>query len=179
MNKYIILLLTGFLFSISLKAYEVRARTDEMGEKTLYCYHYYKKQNPPSIGGHCFTSSLMDNLQYSNRNSEIGVEIIETTDSYIPYVYFRSGDRVNCYKGILILFKSGKRKSFRLTEEEKDGYNYKSKLNSSLKELKEYFYNDTPLKMQVIFLDGNKVVFSVTDLQKNAIKTMMNFLFKK
>ena len=179
MNKYIILLLTGFLFSISLKAYEVRARTDEMGEKTLYCYHYYKTQNPPSIGGERFTSSLMDNLQYYDHDSEIGVEIIETTDSYMPYVYFASSDKVNCYKGILILFKSGKRKSFRLTEGEKDGYVYKSKLILSLEELKEYFYNDTPLKMQVIFLDGDKVVFSVTDVQKNAIKTMMNFLFKK
>ena len=150
-----------------------------MGEKTLYCYHYYKCQNPPSVGGYRFTSSLMDNLQHYDYNSEIGVEITATTNSYIPYVYFRSGDRVNCYKEILILFKSGKRKSFRLTEGEKDGYAYKSKLISSVEELKEYFYNDTPLKMQVIFLDGKKVVFSVTNVQKNAIKTMMNFLFKK
>lgn len=177
MNKYIILLLTGFLFSISLKAYEVRAKTDEMGEKTLYCYHYYKKQNPPSVGGEVFTSSLMDNLQYYAHNSEIGVEITETTDSYIPYVYFASGEHY--HKEILILFKSGKRKSFRLTESEKNGFAYKSKLISNVEELKEYFYNDTPLKMQVRFYDGDKVVFLVTDVQKNAIKTMTNFLFKK
>ncbi|MBQ9774484.1 MAG: hypothetical protein IJW17_00440 [Lentisphaeria bacterium] len=179
MNKYIILLLTGFLFSISLKAYEVRARTDEMGEKTLYCYHYYEKPNPPVIGGRHFTSSLMDNLQHYAYNSEIGVEITETTDSYIPYVYFASGKEVNYHRGILILFKSGKRKSFRLTEGEKNGYSYKSKLISNVEELKEYFYNDTPLKMQVSFYNEDKVVFLVTDVQKNAIKTMMNFLFKK
>ena len=140
MNKYIILLLTGFLFSISLKAYEVRARTDEMGEKTLYCYHYYSTPNPPGIGGRRFTSSLMDNLQHYTHNSEIGVEITKTTDSYIPYVYFASGDEVNYHRGILILFKSGKRKSFRLTEGEKNGYAYKSKLISNVEELKEYFY---------------------------------------
>ena len=62
----------------------------------------------------------------------------------------------------------------------KEGFFYKSKLVMSIEEMKEYFYNDIPVKMQVHFLHKDKkVVFSVTEVQQHAIATMTKFLFDK
>lgn len=174
--KSLLLLFLFLLLSVPLNAYEVRIREDDMGTKTLYCYHYYQKRSPE--GGYVKTSSLMDNLQHYEYTSEIGLEAEVFGQTCKPYVYFKSSDRASVSFGILILFRSGERKIFKITSSVKEGYFYKSQLVLTNDEIKKYFYNDVPVKMQVMFID-TKIAFSVNEIQQNAIRTVAQYLYRK
>jgi len=174
--KSLLLLFLFLLLSVPLNAYEVRIREDDMGTKTLYCYHYYQKRSPD--GGYVKTSSLMDNLQHYEYTSEIGLEAEVFGQTCKPYVYFKSSDRASVSFGILILFRSGERKIFKITSSVKEGYFYKSQLVLTNDEIKKYFYNDVPVKMQVMFID-TKIAFSVNEIQQNAIRTVAQYLYRK